>query len=334
MKGRHNSMSQPLQLKITSRAIYDELQRRGIDAHVVRLSKVTVLLFDFNGRHHAIVGAKPDVSAATSVAITGNKSLTYEIATRYHVAPIPVTEVYHDFVHACDFLQRYQRIVVKPIDGAHGNGVSTNITSQLQLKKAIDAAASHSESKKVLLQEFVQGVDIRVLIIDGTFVGAIRREPASVVGDGIHTIDELIAIENTNSDRGSEPYTKKMNMIDIAAAHRYLTARKRQKIPAIGEYTQVVGTANMGTGGRAVECGQLIPKEMIEQAICMSDIAGAFICGVDFLYDIAAGTWKLIEINASPSFGLHMMPSEGRPIDDLATRYIDALFSKYSKVEI
>ncbi|MFZ1812544.1 MAG: hypothetical protein WAU02_03445 [Candidatus Saccharimonadales bacterium] len=321
-----------LKLKITSRSIYDELALRGIDVSVDEGLKAPLLTFMYNDRVRSIAGANPDISSATSVTIANNKRLTYALASRYTSIVVPATITYHDDTQAADFLRQYGRVVVKPVDGAHGNGVTTNVTDSATMTEAIETAKLHSDSQIILLQEFVTGLDMRVLVIDGECVGAVRREPASVTGDGVHTVQELIQIENShNPDRGEVAYTAKMNKIDLGAVARYLGSDELQVVPKRGELTQVVGTANIGTGGRAVECLQALPKAMIRHATEIARVGGMFICGVDFLYDEDHGEWRLIEINSSPSFGLHMMPSEGVPIPDLAHHYIDKLLAIYNK---
>lgn len=321
-----------INLKITARSIYDELTARDIDVQIMRLAHTQALVFDYRGRPRVIIGANPDVSSASASVIAQAKHLTYAMLQRYPVATMPASELYIDGERAKEFLDVHKRIVTKPVDGAHGNGVTINITNPEQLDAAVAVAKEHSGSGAVMMQQQVSGVDLRVLIIDGECIGAVRREPASVTGDGAHTINELVARENShNDDRGDTPYTKKLNKIDVEAVMRYLSQEQRDYIPREGEICCVVGTANIGTGGRSIECRDMIPQEIIDEALAVAGLSGAFICGVDFLYDESQGTWCLIEINASPSFGLHMMPSEGHAIMDLPKLYVDKLLAKYNQ---
>lgn len=320
-------------LKITAQSIFDELTRRGIDVSIIHVTKAPVLAFEYNGELRKIIGANPDASSAAASSIAQNKQLTYEFASRYSDIPTPKSTIYDDLEGAIEFLKTSEHIVVKPTDGSHGNGVTTNITQIDMLEPAIKEALSYSESKKILLQEFIQGEDIRVLVIGGEYVCAVRRTPASVIGDGERTVMELMIQENAdNPDRGSIPYTEKLNKIDIEAAKRYLSQDELAAIHDSGKVVKVVGTANIGTGGRAEECGDKVPEKMIQNAIAISEIAGTFICGVDFMYDEEREKWYLIEINASPSFGLHMTPSSGKPMKDLPTVYVDKLLAEYSRV--
>jgi cyanophycin synthetase len=320
-----------MNLKITAQSIYQELTERGIDVSIVRLNLTQAMVFNYAGKMRVIVGSNPDIANASFSTIAQNKNFTYEVVKEHGMTSVPETETFESVSQAEEFLKVNKRIVIKPVDGAHGNGVTTNITKPRQIEQAVEAALSRSESEKILLQKQIDGTDLRVLVIDNECVGVVSREPARVVGDGESTVLELIEHENMhNSDRGETPYTKKMNKIDIDAVMRFLSASQLSYVPGIGEIFQVVGTANIGTGGRSVECYGIVPEALIDQAIKISNVCGAFIAGVDFLYDASSRTWYLLEINASPSFGLHMMPSEGQPINNLPKLYVDKLLKKYN----
>ncbi len=321
-----------MNLKITAQSIYNELSARGIDIQIMRLARTQALVFDYAGKPRVIIGANPDASSASASVIAQAKHLTYEMVKRYNTAKMPATELYIDDTQAKKFLQQYKQVVIKPVDGAHGDGVTTNIVNTDQLGEAVVTARKCSGSGTVMIQQQVSGVDLRVLVIDGECISVVKREPARVIGDGVHTIAELVVIENMhNEDRGDLPYTKKLNKIDENAVKRYLSHQDIKRIPEKDEVCFVVGTANIGTGGRSIECHNAIPQEIINEAIAVTDLAGAFICGVDFLYDETQCSWYLIEINASPSFGLHLMPSEGRAITDLPKIYADKLLDRYNQ---
>ncbi|MBP7760405.1 hypothetical protein KA093_01270 [Candidatus Saccharibacteria bacterium] len=321
-----------MQLRITAQAIYDELTARGMDVQIVPLQSTQALIFDYKGAMRVIIGANPDIASASARTMAQAKDMTYAIVRRDGITTIPATQSYADNKAAKKFLQAHRQIVIKPVDGAHGNGVTTNITQFSQIGDAVSVALTHSKSKQVIMQQQISGIDLRILIIDGECVGVVCREPASVVGNGSDTVAVLIQQENThNRDRGTEPYTKKMNKIELDAVNRYLNSEQLLSVPDQGEVFQVVGTANIGTGGRSLECRADIPQVIIDQAIGLTTTIGTFICGVDFLYDKQKNIWHLLEINTSPSFGLHMTPSEGEAIPDLPKIYVDKLLKKYNK---
>ncbi len=314
-------------LKVTARLIIEELRKRGINTDVFYADGTTIN-FLYKSVPHVIIGCNPDISAASSFVIARNKQLTEHLLRKYSSVRLPKTMFYTADESACEFLQENHLIVVKPADGAHGNGVTVGIREVDSLSAAIRFSRSYSPSSSVILQEQVSGRDVRVLCIDGRPVAASYRDPATVVGDGYSTIGELIDRENhENRDRGEVSYDKPLNRISLEAANIFL-GKRISHIPAKGENVVVVGTANIGTGGRSVECLSELPEDMLSDAVSAAGIAGCFICGVDFIYDRQEGTYYLIELNASPSFGLHVYPSAGKSTD-IAKIYVDRLLARY-----
>ena len=313
-------------MKTSVKQIYDALCARNIDIEIVQLpDEATLLLFTYEGKLRAISGTSPDLTSATGRTIANNKYASAQVARRLDI-PLPETLLYEDDAQADAFLRRRQIIVVKPLDAAHGNGVTTSIQSVDQLQKAISSAREQSDT--VLLQQQVSGTDLRVLIIGGALAAVAERVPAKVIGDGQSTIAELITKENdTNPLRGVN-YEKPLNQIDVTAVVRYLGEEGMHRIPKEGESVQVVGTANIGTGGHAVNRTGEIPTQIVDQAVIFAKETGAFMCGVDFLYDQSTQEWYFIEANSSPSLGLHLWPTIGESID-VTTLYVDRLLEQY-----
>ncbi len=314
-------------LKATARLIVEELRKRGIDTDIF-YADGTIINFLYKSVPHVIVGCNPDISAASSFVVARNKQLTEHLLRKYTSVRLPRTLSYTDDESAHEFLKENKVIVVKPSDGAHGSGVTVGVRTTDSLAGAIELARSRSPSSSVILQQQVTGRDVRILSIDGKIVAAAYRDPAAVVGDGYSMLGELIDRENSENDnRGEVPYEKPLNKISLEAANIYLGTRINH-IPTKGEETIVVGTANIGTGGKSVECLSELPVDMLRDAAKAAEIAGCFICGVDFIYNSQEDTYHLIEINASPSFGLHVYPSEGKAID-VSSVYVDHLLARY-----
>lgn len=317
-------------LLITAKMIMSELERREIAVTGEMPESVSMLSFMYGGKQRLLMGCTPDFASAISVPICRSKLMTEWVIKRDTSIPLPKTALHESDAASAAFLAEHGRIVVKPQDGAHGQGVSVNVTTQAHMHHAIATAKEHSKTDTVLLQEMIDGKDLRVLVIDGNAVAAVYRIPPSVVGDGTSTVRQLIDGENaTNSDRGEVAYTSRLNKIDTDAAIRYL-GNDSESIPGSGVSVQVVGTANIGTGGEAHECFSELPEVLIQHAIDAATAARAFICGVDFIYDAETGKYALIELNSSPSFGLHAHPSTGNAIT-VAVPYVDALIAHYDK---
>ncbi len=309
--------------------IFNALERRNIAARAVGLSDGgTILLFDYAGKQRAISGTSPDLTSATGRTIANNKYVSHVTAERIGM-PMPRTALYDNDDQAVAFLATHKTIVVKPLNGGHGDGVTTNIHTHKQLAAALDHARTISGS--VLLQQQVSGNDLRILIIDGRLVAATERVPAAVVSDGERTIAQLIEYENTTNSLRGENYEKPMNRIPMDVAMLYLGEDGLARIPAKGEHIQVVGTANIGTGGSSIDRTQTVSQELISAAEHFADVIGVYTCGVDFLHDVERQTWFFIEANTSPSFGLHLWPTKGDGVD-VTEIFVTRLLASYDMI--
>lgn len=229
-------------------------------------------------------------------------------------------------------------VVVKPLDANHGRGVTTNITDESQLEKAYDKAKEHSDG--VIVETFLEGLDHRLLVVNGELVAAAKRVPAHVVGNGRHNIEELVALVNEDPRRGVG-HEKVLTRISLdAAAERMLAAHDYalDSVPAEGEIIYLQPTANLSTGGTAVDVTDVIHpdnKTMAERSILA---LGLDVGGVDFITTDITRSYRevgggICECNAAPGFRMHVAPSEGEP-RDVAEPVIDMLFPKSSKWRI
>lgn len=315
-------------MRTTSRSVYDELISRGIPVQYQQVGETSFFLYPYRGELHAMTGISTDLSSSTSRTICNNKDITTVLGQALGVH-MPATIVYDTDEAAHRFLDEQGLIVVKPADSAHGNGVTINVATHDQLSIAMERARQFALKDRVILQQQVTGNDYRVLVIDGSAVAVSERVPASVVGDGVHTIAELIEIENATNPQRGHNYEKPLNIIDVEAVQVFL-GDKMNDVPAANETVAVVGTANMGTGGKAINRTNEVPAGMKEEAERIASTINAFTCGVDFMYDPARDAYYLIELNSSPSFGLHHAPSEGEAID-VAKIFVDKLLARYDQ---
>lgn len=296
-------------LKITTRLIVDEAEARGYSVEVLDAKKCFIRIKDSSGEEYLLRSNTSAKTSAISYLIANHKPTVSQLMRKCGV-PVPAECIYTDPDSALKFLHEHKNLVVKPVDAAHGNGVTVGVKTREELERAIDFA--HTFSRNIILQEFVSGQDYRLLLIGGQLAAAAIRKPAFVLGDGLHTVGELIEIENSSSERGRN-YSKKLNLIDVRAAKRFL-GDALQKIPALGQEVQVVGTANIGAGGIAIDVTDDLPRELVEMGGKASRVMSMGLCAVDIIMegkDVA--TARLIEVNASPTFGMHEYPSVGSP---------------------
>lgn len=221
-------------------------------------------------------------------------------------------------------------VVLKPVGSNHGKGVTINVRTRDEVERAFDRAFKHSD--EVIIERFVEGRDHRVLVINYEVAAVSQRVPAHVVGDGQHTLRELIDSENKNPLRG-EGHEKPLTKIYIDEESERLMAEQwlsLDSIPRAGQTVWLKYTANISTGGTAVDRTDDIHYENIETAKRVARIIGLDIAGVDMLTtDIALPLEEtggaICEVNAGPGFRMHVHPAEGKP-RDVAGAVLNMLF--------
>lgn len=209
-------------------------------------------------------------------------------------------------------------VVVKPFDGNHGRGVSINLTDREQVAVAYEQAKAHSRT--VLIESFIKGLDHRLLVINGELVAAAKRVPGHVVGDGRSTIEELVEITNSDPRRGVG-HEKVLTRIEFDHQAERLMQQMgydKQSVPEENEIVYLRSTANLSTGGTAVDVTDVIHPDNRAMAIRAAQAIGLDVAGVDFLTDDITESYKttggaICEVNAAPGFRMHVAPSEGTP---------------------
>ncbi len=297
-----------MSLSISPRLIIEAAQKRGWHVRIVDEARSLYRIDVSDSKYYYVRNISSIKSGMVNTVIADNKDLFFEVMTSLAV-PLPATLTYTgDTAQAEEFLLQHGSIVVKPTNLAHGKGITTGITSTAQLQGALSYAATFS--KKSLLQQHIEGDDYRLLMIDGELAAAAIRKPAFVIGDGRHTVSELIKLEN-DSDRRTNGYQVTLTTIDVATAARYLGG-KMHAIPGAGVETRVIDVANIGRGGVAIDVTDTVNPQLVSYAKIIIDHLHIGLCGVDFIVT-PSGEMYLIEINVGPSLGLHEYPYQGTP---------------------
>ena len=221
-------------------------------------------------------------------------------------------------------------VVVKPLDANHGRGVSIDLRSAEDVITAFDHASKLSET--VLVERYVVGFDHRLLVVDGQLVAASKRVPGHVVGDGEHTIAELVDTVNDDPRRGIG-HEKILTRLEFDhQAERLLALRgyDRDTVPASGEVVYLRSTGNLSTGGTAIDVTDSVHPDIREMAVRAARVIGLDVAGVDFLTTDIARSYvetggAICEVNAAPGFRMHVAPSEGTA-RDAAGPVMDMLF--------
>jgi cyanophycin synthetase len=296
----------------------------------LRLNDASLIQVGQGKYQKRIEAALTSQTSHTAVEIAADKELCARLLSDLGL-PVPRQFLVRDAEDAVDAAQHIGfPVVVKPIDGNHGRGVSVNLTSDDEVAEAYERA--REEGSGVVVESMIQGDDHRLLVVDGELVAAARRMPGHVVGDGRHTIAELVEIVNQDPRRGAghENMLTRLELDDVA--ERMLEARgyDRDSVPPAGETVFLRKTANLSTGGTAIDVTDVIHPDnrlMAERAI---RAVGLDIGGVDFLTTDITQSYRdtggaIVEVNAGPGMRMHIAPSEGKG-RDVGGKVMDMLF--------
>lgn len=231
-------------------------------------------------------------------------------------------------------------VVLKPLNANHGRGVSINLTSDAEVEIAFAEAQQHGTSRAVLVESFLTGYDHRMLVVNNELVAVAKRVPGHVVGDGEHTISELIDIVNLDPRRGVG-HEKVLTKLELDSQALRLMDEVGHDIDTVLPKDEIFflrSTANLSTGGTAIDVTDKVHPDNRDMAVRAIRAIGLDIGGVDFLTDDISKSYKEIgggicECNAAPGFRMHVAPSEGKP-RDVAGKVIDMLFPVGAKARI
>lgn len=228
-------------------------------------------------------------------------------------------------------------LVLKPTNGAHGDAVFANIKNNIDFVAAWNNITKNYQN--VIVEERFEGKEYRIFATENKLIGVINRIPANVIGDGKHTIQELVDIKNSDPRRGDRSYTKPLIKISIDD----LVIKKLKKnhltlkyTPKINEQIFLKDTSNLSTGGDSIDFTNKIHPSIKKIAInTVRAIPGLKYAGIDLMTsDITKQqtnkTYIIVEVNASPGLDMHHFPYEGKP-RDAAGAIIDIMFPETKK---
>jgi cyanophycin synthetase len=221
-------------------------------------------------------------------------------------------------------------VVIKPLRGNHGRGVSIGMKTPEDVEVAFEKAREHGRA--IVVERYIEGMDHRLLVIEGELVAAAKRVPGHVVGDGQHSIAALVDKVNEDPRRGVG-HEKVLTRLELDHQALRLLSQKSydgDTVPADGEIVYLRSTGNLSTGGTAVDVTDDIHPDNREMAVRAIKGIGLDIGGVDFLTSDISKSYRetgggICEVNAGPGFRMHVAPSEGTP-RDVAGPVIDMLF--------
>ena len=223
-------------------------------------------------------------------------------------------------------------IVLKPLDGNHGRGITIDINSWEVAEEAYDLASAASKTKNVIVERYYTGRDHRVLVVNGQVVAVAERVPANVVGDGKSTVEQLVEEVNRDPQRG-DGHDNVLTRITIDKLTLDLLGKQgyaMDSVLPIGERVFLRATANLSTGGIAVDRTDEIHPENVWLFSRVAKIIGLDIAGIDVVTSDISQPLRdtngvIVEVNAAPGFRMHVAPSQGLP-RNVAGAVFDMLF--------
>ncbi|WP_339317512.1 bifunctional glutamate--cysteine ligase GshA/glutathione synthetase GshB [Paenibacillus sp. FSL R10-2734] len=322
-------------LELSTQLLLKAAVKRGIKFQLIDREENFVVLTKGDHKEYIKQATKTSLDSYSTVLIMENKIVTKEVLRQQGIR-VPAGEAFRNLKEAMNAYGTYRNkaIVIKPKSTNFGLGITifTDEFSKDDYQKAFTIAFEHDRT--VLLEEFMTGKEYRFLVMGDEVVGVLHRVPANVVGDGVHTIEELVHEKNRDSLRG-HGYKTPLEKIQIGEAEEMFLknhARAWGDVPSLNEVIYLRENSNISTGGDSLDFTDEIPDSYKEIAIQSAKAAGATFCGVDMMIDnieeeATDTNYSIIEINFNPAIHIHCYPYKGknRKADE---RILDLLFGE------
>ncbi|MDT0215180.1 cyanophycin synthetase [Rothia sp. ARF10] len=311
-------------------AILEEAVSRDIP--YIRLNSASLVQLGQGVHAQRIRATMTSKTGALAVDIASDKDLTTKLLGSAGL-PVPKQETVRGPNDAVAAARKIGfPVVVKPLDGNHGRGVCLDLKSDDEVREAFEVAREQSRRGYVIVESFVTGKDYRCLIVGGRMQAIAERVPAHVVGDGEHTVAELVDITNSDPRRGVG-HEKVLTRIKVDRAAEALVRDQgfeMDAVPPQGTMVKLALTGNMSTGGISVDRTFDAHPDNVEIAEEAARMVGLDVAGIDFICpDIASPVREtggaICEVNAAPGFRMHTHPTIGEP-QFIAKPVVDLLF--------
>lgn len=298
-----------------ARIIVDEARRRGIHITVVD-AEGGFFRLSYGGRAVMCREALSELTSGVAVSICDDKSVTRRLVEHADIA-VPAQMVVSDTAQIADFVKRHGSVVVKPSRGEQGRGVHVDIAELDSIAAAVDAASRLSDN--VLLEQFVKGDDLRIIVIDYKVVAAAIRRRAHIIGDGQSTVRELIERQSRRRAAATDGESS-IPMDEETERCVVQSGRGMDDVLESGVEVEVRKTANLHTGGTIHDVTAELHPTLAEAAVTVARVIEIPVVGVDFIVDAPDRPgYVFIEANERPGLANH----EPQPT---AERFIDLLF--------
>ncbi|MCL2344391.1 MAG: ATP-grasp domain-containing protein, partial [Desulfobulbus sp.] len=288
-----------------------------------RLTQGSLVQLGWGSKQKRIQAAETSFTSAIAESIAQDKELTKQLLHAAGVA-VPVGRPVDDEDDAWAAAQEIGLpVVVKPQDGNQGKGISVNLSSEEQVRQAYRVAIDFRDD--VMVEKYLPGHDYRLLVIGDKLIAAARRDPPLVIGDGAHTVRELVAIVNSDPRRSDGHATSltKIRFDEIALTRLAEQGYSADSVPERGVRVVLRNNANLSTGGSATDVTDSVHPELAAAAVAAAQTVGLDIAGIDVVCDTMLKPLEdqgggIVEVNAAPGLRMHLSPSfgKGRPVGE------------------
>jgi GNAT-family acetyltransferase (TIGR03103 family) len=321
---RKNPINEPLFARVLSdverlnpyaRIIADEARRRGIAVEVLD-AEAGELRLSSGGREIITRESLSELTSAVAMSRCDDKRQTRRLLEAAGLR-VPRGQSATGGASDLEFLEAVGSVVVKPVRGEQGRGVTVAVNQPAALERAVAHAATFCPD--VLLEEYVAGHDLRLVVIGGDVVAAAVRAPATVVGNGEHTVVELIERQSRRraAATGGE---STIPLDDDTLAAVAAGGHTMDDVLATGVELPVRRTANLHTGGTIHDVTDRTNPALRDAAVRAADAIGIPVTGIDLIVpDVEGPDYVFIEANERPGLANH----EPQPT---AERFVDLLF--------
>jgi cyanophycin synthetase len=312
----------------STESIVEEAEYRGIPW--IRLNDGSLCQLGYGEKQKRVKASITSETSCIGVDLASDKLQTKNLLEQAKV-PVPrgmIIKTEDGLKEACEHIGF--PVVIKPLDGNHGNGITVNVNSCEEAKKAFENAKE--VSTKVFVEKHIEGDDYRLLVIDNVFTAAAKRSPAQVIGDGKSSIAELV--EKTNRDpRRGFGHEKALTKIKLDKTTENFIAKKGYSKDSIldkGKKLILKNTANLSTGGTSEDVTDIVHPSNIDMAARISKLIDLDICGIDIVttdisQPLATNGGVVLEVNACPGLRMHLSPTTGLA-RNVAIPVMDKLF--------
>lgn len=308
-------LDEDIRLGPSTGAIVSAALARGIPYR--RLTQGSLVQFGWGSKQKRIQAAETSFTSAIAEAIAQDKELTKKLLHASGVA-VPHGRPVEDEDDAWVAAQEVGLpVVVKPQDGNQGKGISVNLTTEEQVRKAYRVAIEFRDD--IMVEKYLPGHDWRLLVIGDKLIAAARRDPPLVIGDGTHTVRQLVDIVNSDPRRSDGHATSltKIRFDEIALARLAQQGFAADTVPGRGVRVILRNNANLSTGGTATDVTDDVHPDLAAAAVAAAQTVGLDIAGIDVVCDTILKPLEdqgggIVEVNAAPGLRMHLDPSFGK----------------------